>query len=158
MAISNNIPAELLASKEAPETGGSIKLDVQPKPVTVTSAKAEELPEVEPFIPEPAKTFTATSRINIDSPAQTGVRPRINGNDHDASGSRIRRPSSSLSTKLAESGEKMRREASALKAKSERVAKEQSPESLLARVAYLERQLKKMVTEVNRLKKSGDKS
>ena len=96
-------------------------------------------------------TITPTSSINIDEPASRGVRPQIGG--HVSGKERIRTPSKNLARKLAEGGEKMRAEAEAQAAEEARLREEHSPTNLNSRIAFLERQLKKAMAEINKLKK-----
>ena len=93
------------------------------------------------------------SSINIAEPAAKGVRPQIGG--HTAGTPRITRPSQGLAGKLAAGDEKMRREAQERQALERQEIEEHNPANLNSRIAYLERQLKKAMSEINKLKKEA---
>ena len=94
-----------------------------------------------------------SSSINIAEPAAKGVRPQIGG--HTAGTPRITRPSSDLPRRLAEGDEKMKREAAERAAQERQEIEEHNPANLNSRIAYLERQLKKAMSEINKLKKEA---
>ena len=97
-----------------------------------------------------ARTYTPTSTHAINE-GQANVRPQIGG--HVNGKEKISRPSASLPQRLADGDAAMRAKA---KAEVEAIKKredEVSPDSILGRLAYLERNLKKTTAELNKLKK-----
>ena len=90
--------------------------------------------------------------VDISQRAGKGLRPQIGG--HTQGKERISRPSSGLAGKLAEGDAKLRAEAAAQKADEETYLHMADPTNLNNRIAYLERQLKKAMSEINKLKKS----
>ena len=119
--------------------------------------------QVEELINNPGQTLSGvvggaptslrpSSSINISEPAAKGVRPQIGG--HTQGKERISRPSNGLAGKLAEGDAKLRAEAAAQKAEEETYLHMADPTNLNNRIAYLERQLKKAMSEINKLKKA----
>ena len=100
-----------------------------------------------------ATTFTPTSTIPINE-GQTAVRPQIGG--HVKGREKITRPSAALPQRLADGDAKMKAEAAQQLAEIKKREEEVSPDSILGRLAYLERQLKKAHTEITKLKKSNE--
>ena len=75
------------------------------------------------------------------------------GNPHDATGARIDRPSKKLAERLEAGHKENMAEVERLQ-KEEDLRKEQDPSNLYARINYLERQIKKLNTSVNKLVKA----
>ena len=102
----------------------------------------------------PSEVRQASRSVDVTQPARKGVRPNVTGNSVDHTGERIT-VSSNLAKKLADGDLKMRAAAKAqieqLRA-SEEIA---DPTNINTRISYLERQLKKAMTEINRLKKEN---
>ena len=98
-----------------------------------------------------ARTYTPSTSIPINE-GQTAVRPQIGG--HVYGKEKISRPSASLPQRLADGDAKMRAEAAAQLAEIKQREEEVSPDSILGRLAYLERNLKKTTAELNKLKKT----
>lgn len=94
-----------------------------------------------------------STSINISEPAAKGVRPQIGG--HTAGTPRISRPSPGLAGRLAEGDAKLRAQAAAQKAEEEARFHMADPTNLNNRISYLERQLKKAMSEINKLKKEA---
>ena len=120
--------------------------------------------QVEALVNSPGQTLSGvvggaptvlrpSSSINIDEPAAKGVRPQIGG--HTAGTPRISRPSPGLAGRLAEGDAKLRAEAAAQKAEEEARFHMADPTNLNNRISYLERQLKKAMSEINKLKKEA---
>lgn len=84
---------------------------------------------------------------------QQNIRPQIGG--HVSGGDYIT-VSSNLARKLAEGDERMRAVAAKQRAEIKQREEEVSPDSILGRLAYLERNLKKATAELNKLKKQTD--
>lgn len=95
-------------------------------------------------------TFTPKTHNPIDQ-GQTAVRPQIGG--HVRGKEKISRPSASLPQRLADGDAAMRAEAKAQLDEIKRKQEEASSDSILGRLAYLERNLKKTTAELNKLKK-----
>ena len=121
--------------------------------------------QVEALVNSPGQTLSGvvggaptvlrpSTSINIDEPAAKGVRPQIGG--HTAGTPRISRPSPGLAGRLAEGDAKLRAEAAAQKAEEEARFHMADPTNLNNRIAYLERQLKKAMSEINKLKKTNE--
>ena len=108
-------------------------------------------------VAESPTTHTAQSSTSIDVRSTKGVRPNIGGNNnHDVSGQRISRPSSTFAARLAAGDEELKAAAQAQR-EAERIAKENAdPISVNARLSFLERQNKKLMSELNKLKKSNE--
>ena len=100
-----------------------------------------------------AQTFTPSSHNPINQ-GQTAVRPQIGG--HVNGKEKISRPSASLPQRLADGDAAMRAKAKAEVEAIKKREEEISPTSILGRLAYLERQLKKTTAELNKLKKNKD--
>lgn len=98
-------------------------------------------------------SFAPRSHVDISNRADTGVRPQIGG--HTSGKERINRPSADLPRRLAEGDERMKAAAAAQRAQEEEVRELTDPSNLNSRISYLERQLKKALTEINKLKKDN---
>ena len=97
--------------------------------------------------------LTPRSHVDISNRQDKGLRPQIGG--HSTGKEKINRPSSGLAGRLAEGDEKMRAAAAAQKAAEEEARLLADPSNLNSRISYLERQLKKALTEINKLKKAN---
>ena len=97
-------------------------------------------------------SFAPRTHVDISNRSDTGVRPQIGG--HTAGKERITRPSADLPRRLAEGDAQMKAAAAAQRAREEEERQLADPVSTNARIAYLERQLKKAMTEINKLKKA----
>ena len=102
-----------------------------------------------------ARTFTPSSHNPINQ-GQTAVRPQIGG--HVNGKEKISRPSASLPQRLADGDAAMRAEAKAQLDEIKKREEEVSADSILGRLAYLERNLKKTTAELNKLKKEQTSS
>ena len=101
-----------------------------------------------------SQTFEAPSSVDITVRADQAVRPQVGG--HTAGKERIRRPSSQLPLKLAE-GDQQRRDLEQKRVAEERELRAQiDPIKMVQRINYLERQLKKQASEINKLKKDHE--
>lgn len=106
---------------------------------------------------EAPTSFKAQAHVDISNRAAQGVRPRVSGNEtHDVTGGRINRPSAALPQKLADGDEKIRREAAAQRLAEIEAKEAASPVTINARLAYLERQQKKLQNSLNKLIKQID--
>ena len=97
--------------------------------------------------------ITPRTHVSIENRQDKGLRPQIGG--HVNGKEKITRPSSGLAGRLAEGDAQMRAEAAAQKAAEEEARLIADPTNLNSRISYLERQLKKAMTEINRLKKTN---
>ena len=97
----------------------------------------------------------ASSSVDISNPQRKGIRPNIPGSSHDPTEGRISKPSSGLAGRLAEGDAKRRALEEARRVEREALLRETDPLALAKQVAYLTRQLKKLTTEVNKLKKES---
>ena len=100
----------------------------------------------------PTRTQAPRS-VDITISQSKGLRPNITGNSADVSGDRISRPSGGLAGKLAAGDAKLRAEAAEKKAEQESYSVLTDPHRTNERISYLERQLKKAMSEINKLKK-----
>ena len=101
-------------------------------------------------------SFKPRSHVSIDNRADKGVRPRVTGNnDHDETGDRINRPSPKLAERLNEGHNRAMDEIKA-DAQQKEDAKALTNEALNSRVAYLERTLKKVQSQLRKLEKQTD--
>ena len=99
-------------------------------------------------------SFAPRSHVDISNRQDKGLRPQIGG--HVGGRDKINSPSSDLPRRLAEGDERMKAEAKAQREREEEVRALSDPTNLNNRISYLERQLKKAVTEINKLKKAND--
>ena len=99
-----------------------------------------------------AKTYTPTSTHAINE-GQANVRPQIGGH---VNGKEKITVSSNLAKRLDDGDKRMRAEAKAQLAEIKQREEEVSPDSILGRLAYLERNLKKTTAELNKLKKENN--
>ena len=97
--------------------------------------------------------ITPRSHVDISNRQDKGLRPQIGG--HVGGKEKITKPSSDLPRRLAEGDEQMRAELAAQKAAEEEARVLADPSNLNSRISYLERQLKKALTEINKLKKTN---
>ena len=95
--------------------------------------------------------ITPRSHVDISNRQDKGLRPQIGG--HATGREKINRPSADLPRRLAEGDEQMKAAAAAQKAQEEEARQLADPSNLNSRISYLERQLKKALTEINKLKK-----
>ena len=94
-----------------------------------------------------------SASVDISNRQGKGLRPQIGG--HVQGKERISGPSPGLAGRLAEGDAKLRAAAAAQKAEEEAHLHMADPTNLNNRISYLERQLKKLTTEVNKLKKAS---
>ena len=96
---------------------------------------------------------TPQAHVDINNRADKGVRPQIGG--HSAGKDRINTPSPNLAKRLTQGFDEQQAE---LAEEAERLeeAKAMSPEALNSRVAYLERTLKKVQSQLRKLEKTTD--
>lgn len=99
-----------------------------------------------------AKTFTPTSTHAINE-GQANVRPQIGGH---VNGREKITVSSNLAKRLDDGDKEMKAKAAKQLAEIKARQEEVSPDSILGRLGYLERQLKKTTAELNKLKKMSD--
>ncbi len=97
--------------------------------------------------------ITPRSHVDINNRQDKGLRPQIGG--HVNGKEKISTPSSGLAGRLAEGDAQMRAEAAAQKAREEEARLLADPTNLNSLISYLERQLKKAITEINKLKKTN---
>ena len=100
-----------------------------------------------------ATTIQAGSHVDINTTSKQGIRPAIGGRSADTPV--IRKPSKELAKRL-EAGDAARR--AQIRAEEQRAAEceaIQNADNLHARIAYLERSLKKLTTDFNKLKKGS---
>ena len=103
----------------------------------------------------PAEVRQASRSVDISQPSRKGIRPNVSGNSVDHTGERIT-VSSNLAKKLADGDLKLRAEAKAQLEQIRATEEAADPSNINSRISYLERQLKKALTEINRLKKGND--
>ena len=99
------------------------------------------------------EAITARPSVDISQRAGKGLRPAISGNSHDNTQGRISRPSGGLAGRLAAGDARQRLEAAQLAEEETRKRVDHDPEKLSSRISYLESQLKKLTTEISKLKK-----
>ena len=97
--------------------------------------------------------ITPRSHVDIGNRQDKGLRPQIGG--HTNGKAKITTPSADLPRRLAEGDERQKAEAAAQRAAEEEARALADPSNLNSRIAYLERQLKKAMTEINKLKKTN---
>ena len=99
-----------------------------------------------------ARTYTPSTSIPINE-GQTQVRPQIGGH---VNGKEKITVSSNLAKRLDDGDKKMKAEAKSRLEEIQKREEEVSPDSILGRLAYLERNLKKTTAELNKLKKESN--
>ena len=104
---------------------------------------------------KPPEVIQAQRSVDVSQPSRKGIRPNIAGNNADHTGERIK-VSPSLAKKLDEGDKKLRAEAKEQLQQIRAAEENADPSNINSRISYLERQLKKAMTEINRLKKEGN--
>ena len=125
---------------------------VTPEMLTSMIANPGEVVSAGPSL-QASEVRTPSTSVDINQRASKGVRPYVSGNSHDPTGARIDRPSKNLAARL-EAGHKENMAESARLQEEEKIRREQDPSNLYARINYLERQMKKLNTNLNKLIKA----